>query len=332
VLEPDVMARQKKEKWDAKGLRELLRIKFKQPGCYVVLEEVGNATGFSADSWIDAAVFTLWPSKGLTRAAFEIKVSRSDLIRELNQRDKNAWAREYFHEFWYLMPSDIAKPEELPAGSGWLYPRGQQLCVKVQSAHNENPKLDNEFLSALVRAVDKERQHVAGRAVAELLNESGPYQRAQAYVAAVHKFFNIHNIDSYIGADAPSAVEATILKLLTQAMDGEGTTAKLKHVLDHVSNFEAHIENLTSSFLVVGAKAMLACNEMGEFIHNSWGYPTPEDVSNYITSRADAKRDKASKLLRKVMMDELKSEKVKTEAEPGVEGEHSPEAQTSKGE
>jgi len=56
----------------------------------VVLEQVPDGTGMYQSRWIDVAVFQMWTSKGLTRTAFEIKVSRSDFLSEIQNPQKHA--------------------------------------------------------------------------------------------------------------------------------------------------------------------------------------------------------------------------------------------------
>jgi hypothetical protein len=46
------------------------------------------------------------------RIAYEVKVSRADLRRELLQPDKRADARGLGHEFFFAVPKDLLKPEE----------------------------------------------------------------------------------------------------------------------------------------------------------------------------------------------------------------------------
>ena len=74
----------KKKQWTTEELRVLVRNRYKDPGAYVVLEEVSSGTGWRGRGWVDMAVFNMWPSKGLTRRAFELKVSRSDFTRHIS--------------------------------------------------------------------------------------------------------------------------------------------------------------------------------------------------------------------------------------------------------
>jgi len=62
----------------------------------------------------------LWPSGKLSRYAFEIKVSRSDFLKELDQPDKRKWAMDISNEFWFVCAPDVAKNSEIPEGCGLM--------------------------------------------------------------------------------------------------------------------------------------------------------------------------------------------------------------------
>ena len=134
----------------AEDLVKALRKRFEGPG-YMVLEQVANSTGSSLNHrWIDAAVFSLWPSKNLTRAAFEIKVSRSDFIHELRNPQKHEWVMKYFHEFWFIAPKGVISIDELPGGAGLMQPRGDSLVIKKHCSRNYSPDLDPKILAAFM--------------------------------------------------------------------------------------------------------------------------------------------------------------------------------------
>ena len=58
---------------------------------------------------------------------FEVKVSRSDWLRELKDPCKSeAWSR-YCHHWWLVAPRDVVKPGELPENWGHLAPAGRGL-------------------------------------------------------------------------------------------------------------------------------------------------------------------------------------------------------------
>lgn len=69
---------------------------------------------------IDLATFNTWPSKGGLRRAFEMKRSRSDFLRELDDPEKRKFAETYFHESWFVVTQGVCDPAEVPEGWGLL--------------------------------------------------------------------------------------------------------------------------------------------------------------------------------------------------------------------
>lgn len=129
---------------------------------YAFIPQVRNAAGFDASRTIDAYVMALWPSRGLTLTAFEIKSSRSDWVRELHKPEKaEAFCR--LADFFYLVVSDkvIVHPGELPETWGLMVPHGKGLRVEVEAPALRDlsakprplpPAFGRSFLAALLRA------------------------------------------------------------------------------------------------------------------------------------------------------------------------------------
>jgi hypothetical protein len=61
-----------------------LRRRYNDSLRYAIFFEVANGTGTHRRRTIDALVMELWPSDGLNLHALEIKVSRQDWLRELD--------------------------------------------------------------------------------------------------------------------------------------------------------------------------------------------------------------------------------------------------------
>ncbi|GAI18718.1 unnamed protein product, partial [marine sediment metagenome] len=91
---------------------------------YAFLTQVGNATGFICNRWADAIAMSLWPSRGLEIIGFEIKVSRSDWVKELKKPDKADTIANYC-DSWYLVLGDesILRLGELPMEWGLMVPQ-----------------------------------------------------------------------------------------------------------------------------------------------------------------------------------------------------------------
>lgn len=124
-----------------------------QPPAFALFEHVRNSTGVShVTRTADAMAMSLYPSRGLELHGFEVKVSRSDVLRELKEPEK---AEELctFCNRWWLVLSDasLIKPGELPPTWGLLVPRGEGLVAAVEAPKLEAQLLSRRFLAAFLR-------------------------------------------------------------------------------------------------------------------------------------------------------------------------------------
>lgn len=234
---------------------------------HVVLEQVPDGTGMYQGRWVDAVVFSLWASKGLTRSAFEIKVSRSDFLRELQNQIKHKWALECFHEFWFVAPQDVIQLEELPLNVGWMCPRGNKLAIKRHAVKNPNPKLDDVLLAGFVRAASKEIARVSQTTIKQVLEDSSEYQRAKIYRDAITLFINQRGNIAYLDPTTPDEV----VKWLDDATMNKQLKQDREHLLDIASRFQREVVGLLNLFMVIANKSLLARDELGKYIVNVYG-------------------------------------------------------------
>jgi hypothetical protein len=122
---------------------------------YVVLPQVRNGVGFSSNRTADALVMSVWPSRGLHLYGIEIKVSRSDWMREMKD-PKKADDIGKFCDFWVLAAGkeSIVKDGELPPGWGLLVPGKKVGTLKMsvppqRIEHVE--QISRSFLAAILR-------------------------------------------------------------------------------------------------------------------------------------------------------------------------------------
>lgn len=137
----------------AANIKRLLREKY-QRDRYAMLFEVPDAVGTSARRRIDAIAFDCWKSGGRKLEGFEIKVSRSDWLRETAQVDKAAPFVALCDHFW-LVTSDvkIAKLEEIPACWGWMTATPNGLLVQRPAAPlpGAGKNLPRDFVIGVLR-------------------------------------------------------------------------------------------------------------------------------------------------------------------------------------
>lgn len=135
----------------AENIRALLRRKF-PPDQYAMVAEVRDAAGFSANRSCDVLVMGLWPSRGLELYGIEIKVSRSDWLRELKDAAKaEAFAR--YCDRWFVAAGsrDIVKAGELPDAWGLIVPSRQGVTFSKPAAKLQPEPIPRGLLAALLK-------------------------------------------------------------------------------------------------------------------------------------------------------------------------------------
>lgn len=123
--------------------------------CFVEMP-VSSGSGHSR---LDFFAMNVWPSEKFRRIAYEIKVSRSDFNKELNQPAKRAPAEKYANECFFVMPVGIAKVDEIPEGWGLieLYGGKGGLKKKKNAKWREVDDPDLGFISSMIRRTADEK-------------------------------------------------------------------------------------------------------------------------------------------------------------------------------
>ena len=121
---------------------------------YAVAAEVRSGAGFDSRRSADFVAMDLWPSAGLTLHGHEVKVSRSDWLRELKDPSKAAEFIPYMNT-WWIVVSDrrIVREGELPDDWGLMAMRGSALTVVKKAPRRDALPLTPSRLAALLRAV-----------------------------------------------------------------------------------------------------------------------------------------------------------------------------------
>ncbi|HEY1630813.1 MAG TPA: hypothetical protein VGF56_05825 [Rhizomicrobium sp.] len=106
-------------------------------------------TLFSGKRRID--FWTLEPigSAHFRACAYEIKVSRSDFLRDGD--DKQAGALQWSDRFWYVTPPGLVQLSELPDYAGLQEWDGERFAVKRRAPMRQKAPPDWEFIVSLLR-------------------------------------------------------------------------------------------------------------------------------------------------------------------------------------
>lgn len=130
---------------------EALRKRY--PGTeYGLLREVRNAAGYNANRAADGVVVGFWPSRGLNVTGLEVKIHRSDWLRELKKPEKAEDIFQYC-DAWYLVTGTdaVAKLEEIPAAWGWIQLQGSRLITMKEAPKLEPQPISRNFLASLMK-------------------------------------------------------------------------------------------------------------------------------------------------------------------------------------
>lgn len=118
---------------------------------FILLFEVRDSTGFDSMRSADALAVSLYASRGREITGFEIKVSRSDWLRELKHPEK---AEEIgkFCDYFFLVTQDdsIARIDEIPGPWGWMVVKGQKLKILKKPEKLQPVPLDRPMLCSLL--------------------------------------------------------------------------------------------------------------------------------------------------------------------------------------
>jgi len=171
------MARQKRDVVGEATIRSHLRSRFNAPA-WALLHEVRNSTGWRRTTrTADALAMSLWPSRGLEVHGIEIKVSRGDLKKELEDPDKAREIMQYCDRWWLVLGhKDLIQPGELPPTWGLMVAKKTRLVAVTEAPKLESKPLDVGFVASILRNVTE--AYVPRVELDDLVNEK--YKEWQA--------------------------------------------------------------------------------------------------------------------------------------------------------
>jgi hypothetical protein len=118
--------------------------------------EVRNDAGFRASRSADLVAMNTWPSRGLAVHGVEVKVSRSDWLRELADPEKSTAVQRFCDRWWLATLDDkIAKLEEIPELWGLLVLRGKSLVAVKEAPELKPEPFTRGFVAVLLRSANK---------------------------------------------------------------------------------------------------------------------------------------------------------------------------------
>lgn len=166
---PDVVPVKKEKPITAVELAQALRLRYPlEKGWLVMTEATPPVQRGKTARRFDVVVISLWKSMGLHVHGYEIKVSRSDWLRELENPEKANMLRQYCTAFWAVAPRGLIAQTEMPVGWGLLEgtrnAKGVQLRKAIQAQQTIAEGWDDQFWQCmLLRAVHRDEQEITQR-------------------------------------------------------------------------------------------------------------------------------------------------------------------------
>lgn len=144
--EPKQLKKPEPSVWD------LLERRYESEQGWLLFYEVAQRTGYNNTGYADAMALSVWPSRGIQLLGFEIKRSRSDLLKELRDEQKAEKFIKFCHQ-WWLVVSDAKLTEgvEVPPNWGILAPRNQVLYQVRPAAKLEPAAWTPDFIASMMR-------------------------------------------------------------------------------------------------------------------------------------------------------------------------------------
>lgn len=139
---------------NAKDIKAALFKRYGTNSSTAIAFEVAHGTGRHANRHVDAVVMDLWPSRGLTLHAMEIKCSMSDLKRELANGQKSEEIAQHCDFFSIVAPAGMVKKMPLPHAWGLIEIRSDgAFTFPVPAKQTKARVVDRAFMAAFARAI-----------------------------------------------------------------------------------------------------------------------------------------------------------------------------------
>ncbi len=234
----------------------------------IVLSQVRNGTGYARNvRTADMLAISTWPSRGLYAEGIEVKVSRSDLQRELENPAKADDIARFCKYWWLAAPKGLADTLTIPDNWGLIEvdasrkEEGGVLKLKTSIAKKANvldpQPMDTLFVCAVLRsfadthvlksAVQKQIDDAVKKGVEQRIHDRG--SRLSELEAAITAFKEKSGIDlmgdyGHISWQVPEIANAVKLILDMRGRPLEEMANARKALMMGVSAIDAAVGGL----------------------------------------------------------------------------------------
>lgn len=109
-----------------------------------------TATGFDDARTMDAFVFYIYKTHDRKKIAYEVKISKSDFMREINHPDKRRDAMLFSNQYYFVAPKGMIAPRELPEGTGLMEVSKSAIRTRSAAPWRKTQPLPDWFVASLL--------------------------------------------------------------------------------------------------------------------------------------------------------------------------------------
>jgi len=222
---------------------------------WVLIPELRGATAYYSMRSIDAFAFACWskPHPGYS-IAYEIKVSRQDYMREMADPSKREVFVRNSHQFYFIVPHNLIKPEEVPGECGLIYvgETGRFTYPKIAPQRKMEEGYDPTFIASLLRNItDKDKAyHIGTRKLFKYAGKEVSVQDLHEIIEKEQKY-HIETMESKALTEALKTVRAQVeveynqaIKDICKALGIEAPIPSMWHHEDKLYNIQKIINSI----------------------------------------------------------------------------------------
>lgn len=229
----------------ANDIRKALREKYKDPDWFLGFE-VGDATGSMVSRHADAIAINQYPSRRYEVRGFEIKVSKQDLKRELEESAKADALAKYCNYWFLVVPKGLTDGMQIPEPWGIIEYADGKLRQKKKAEYAKNT-IDYGFMCGFIRGIrrmnysvladiaKKERQLTIEHLDMEVRNKLYDYEKLQERLEMLKKRTGIDLTKRY-WLDEYDINAMALAKRLLASHDDISMICSVKHLTSDLAN------------------------------------------------------------------------------------------------
>ncbi len=243
------------------AIYKLLQERYAGPE-WAYLMEVPDGTGQKKQRTADAIAIGLWSKNAGQFHGFEVKSSRSDWQKELQEPYKSQSWRKVVTSFWLVAGRGVAKLEEVPPDWGFLEvaTNGESLKIRKQPSHVDRPTVPLNVVGAMLRkGVDtiphaaREKLRDVDAAVAKAYQNGRTTERG-AHNGSVHRIEHLESVIAEMTKVLGRSPEYLKFDDLTVSIVRAAQNGKLSNIKGSMSRLLNRLEDIKECVNVLDTK------------------------------------------------------------------------------